>query len=229
MRPVTKGAAPHKYKKYQDAIGDLEDRLGLFCSYCEERFSSALEVEHVSPKSRGGALTDWKNFLLACKTCNTLKGKQAASQKSALWPDKDNTFLVFEYKAGGFVVVKKNLPPATAKLASELMKLVKLDRHLSTPGKKPTKRDKRYRLREKRWTAALEVKAIYSRAKANNPRDAVRMVVIAASGLGFFSVWMTVFHDVPAVRKALIKEFTGTATDCFDAKGAPLTRPNGRI
>jgi hypothetical protein len=51
-----------------------------------------------------------------------------------------------------------------------------------------------------------------------NLNDAFRrQVVRTALGHGFFSIWMTVFHDDVAVRRLLIDEFAGTATDCFDA------------
>lgn len=55
MRPVTRVIAPAIYKKYQDAIGDLEECFGLYCSYCERRFPALLAVEHVSPKSSDAA------------------------------------------------------------------------------------------------------------------------------------------------------------------------------
>lgn len=51
MRPVERGSAPQAYTKYEDAIGDLEERLGIYCSYCERRLPVSLAVEHVVPKT----------------------------------------------------------------------------------------------------------------------------------------------------------------------------------
>lgn len=228
MRPVAKGDAPNVYAKYQDAIGDLEDVLDLYCSYCERRFPAGLEVDHVSPKSLGGALTDWKNFLLGCKTCNTAKGKKAASEHTSLWPDIDNTFLAITYSAGGFISPAANLVAPTDALAAELVRLVGLDRHGGTKGKKPTKRDKRWSQRDKIWKLATEMKTDYQTVAVAQPQQALNFVVNAAQGYGFFSVWMTVFADKPEVCAALVLAFKGTAPDCFQ-QGAAIKRATGRI
>lgn len=226
MRPVQKGTAPKTYAKYQDAIGDLENVLGDYCSYCEQ--STALEVEHVSPKSLGGALTDWDNFLLACKACNVAKSDTPASVNTSLWPDNDNTFLAIRYSAGGFISVAPNLPVGVPALAAELIALLKLDRHDSTPSKKPTKRDKRSKKRADIWSAAEAAKADYLIVVGNHPQEALNAVLRGALGYGFFSVWMTLFHDVPAVCQALVAAFKGTAQDCF-MNGNAVHRPGGRI
>jgi 5-methylcytosine-specific restriction endonuclease McrA len=104
MRPVTRSAAPRTYTKYQDAIRDLENCFGCYCSYCERRFPACLAVEHVSPKSLDpGRETDWTNFLLGCVNCNSSKGATLTNDQAFLWPDKDNTLKAIEYKAGGLV------------------------------------------------------------------------------------------------------------------------------
>lgn len=46
------------------------------CAYCGGRFSAAsLEMEHVTPSSRGGATT-WQNVVAACRACNQRKGNR---------------------------------------------------------------------------------------------------------------------------------------------------------
>jgi hypothetical protein len=46
------------------------------CAYCGGRFSAAsLEMEHVTPSSRGGA-TIWQNVVAACRACNQRKGNR---------------------------------------------------------------------------------------------------------------------------------------------------------
>jgi len=44
------------------------------CCYCGKRFlSSELNLEHILPRSRGGA-TDWNNVVTSCIPCNLKKG-----------------------------------------------------------------------------------------------------------------------------------------------------------
>lgn len=230
MRPVDKGQAPQPYARYQDAIDDLEACLDLYCSYCERRIPTGLEVEHISPKSKGGALLDWNNFLLACKTCNTAKGKKPASQATALWPDTDNTLMALDYTRGGFVSVRQGLSASIEPLAQKLVDLVNLTRHPQGSGKKPTKRDKRWDQREKLWSLAERKKAELAAAKAGGRAKAMENIVQIALGYGFFSVWMTVFDDVPVMKRKLVDAFKNTAQDCFaPADCSLLSRPNGRL
>jgi len=47
------------------------------CAYCGGRFNtSSLEMEHVTPSSRGGA-TVWQNVVAACRACNQRKGNRS--------------------------------------------------------------------------------------------------------------------------------------------------------
>ena len=74
MRPIDRGPAPRAYAEYGDSIGDLVDRLGRYCSYCERRLPTHLAVEHMAPKSlHEGRELDWCNFLLGCVNCNLSK------------------------------------------------------------------------------------------------------------------------------------------------------------
>ena len=156
MRPITRPDARKVYKKYQDAIGDLEDCFGTYCSYCERRFPGALAVEHVSPKSLDPARkTDWSNFLLSCGNCNSCKGAKPTNNTDFLWPDRDNTLKAFAFLAGGLVEPIKTLDPQIKAKAIALIELVGLDRHPGQPKpKKPKKRDMRYLEREEKWKLA---------------------------------------------------------------------------
>ncbi|MFW6060162.1 MAG: HNH endonuclease [Phycisphaeraceae bacterium] len=50
------------------------------CQYCGERFpSSELSLDHVQPRSQGGAST-WKNLVCACTRCNARKGGRTPQQ-----------------------------------------------------------------------------------------------------------------------------------------------------
>lgn len=46
------------------------------CAYCGGKFAaSALELEHVTPSSRGGT-SEWRNVVAACRACNQRKGNR---------------------------------------------------------------------------------------------------------------------------------------------------------
>jgi hypothetical protein len=64
---------------YALAAGPLETNMGRFCSYCEGFYATGLGVEHILPKAPFPAFyLAWENFLLACPSCNSLKGEQPA-------------------------------------------------------------------------------------------------------------------------------------------------------
>lgn len=235
MRPVHRGPVPFvagQPKNYKSATGaneDLEQRLGKFCSYCERRLhKGSIEVEHVSPKviDEDGRL-NWDNFLLACKTCNTVKLTKKTNVEAFLWPDRDNTFLAFVYSLGGFIKTSDGsvLDEENAMRAQNLIDLVGLDRNPAEGWPNPSPRDDRYEEREARWRFATLLKSKFQ----DTPED-VETIVEGAYQLGFFSVWMAVFHDVSAIRLALIEKFNGTKeANCFGKTGLPVPRPGGRI
>ena len=50
------------------------------CQYCTNYFDSqALTIDHVKPRSKGGANT-WTNLVAACKKCNQKKGDRTPEQ-----------------------------------------------------------------------------------------------------------------------------------------------------
>ena len=227
MRPVTRGPAPRAYARYQDAIGDLEDRLGTYCSYCERQLPASLAVEHVSPKSLDPAAErDWENFLLGCTNCNSVKGATPTAIADCFWPDRDNPVRALRYERDGSVQTRGGLPPAHVVMANKLVELVGLDRHGARPGApKPAPRDKRWRQRERIWRKAERCKQLLAKLGP----EARELVVEAAEGYGFFSVWLTVFADDLETKRALIAVMPGTATECFDSNANPVARPGGRI
>jgi 5-methylcytosine-specific restriction endonuclease McrA len=66
-------------------------RDGHVCQYCERHLPThQLSLDHVTPKSRGGATT-WENVVCACLKCNTKKGGRTpneARMKLARRPSK---------------------------------------------------------------------------------------------------------------------------------------------
>lgn len=62
--------------------GNLFRRDGYRCQYCGGQPGlKALTVDHVLPKSRGGA-TSWENCVIACVTCNGRKGDRTPAEIS---------------------------------------------------------------------------------------------------------------------------------------------------
>lgn len=236
MRPVVKGPAPQEaYNPYRDALEDLVDQIGSYCSYCEQVITHAPEVEHVQPKSLVPGLEhSWDNFLLGCKSCNSVKSNNPVDLNQIAFPDTDNTFLGLSYELDGHVKVSTLLPPYEAGLMASIVKLVKLHRHPDEAHRRdrPTKRDKRVELRLDVWEIAQYQLNLYESFLWNAEFSATLAEQITdylAPAKGFFSVWMTVFRNHPDILHKFIEAFPGTDPDCFDANGHPVSRPGGRF
>jgi uncharacterized protein (TIGR02646 family) len=231
MRPVVRGPAPRDsrgrvvaFADYQDAREYLIERIGTYCSYCEMRQPTPA-VEHIRGKAKNPHLRrEWKNFLLACWSCNSVKGTTMRRLQSFFWPDRDNTARAFAYLPGGRIVVAPNLPKTQKRIAEQTLLLTGINRDAST-SPPASDRDRRWRERLIAWTAAERCRTHYLSNPTSATADAVLMV---AAPTGFWSVWMAVFHDRPEIRQRLIKEFKGTATACF-RKGKACKRTGGRL
>lgn len=218
MRPIDKGKAPsEKFKRYQDAEPYLEERIGAYCSYCELPLQHAPEVEHKVAKSCGGDLTAWDNLLLSCKYCNTRKGAivAAGEAENYLWPDEDDTFHVFSYEQPIPCLNEAYLAtqaPALRKKAESLFHLVQLD-HVP---KCIEDKDRRDRERRKAMNYAVQSRQGLQGINDEADRQAYRQNILRlVESSGFFSVWMTVFHNDPEMMKDLIWIFPGTAKRFF--------------
>jgi uncharacterized protein (TIGR02646 family) len=230
MRPVLRGDSPQAvdFDNYRDAFGDLASRIGMFCSYCERRIATQLAVEHIQPKDGPHGHPDlkgrWENFLLGCVNCNSTKGAKDVVLANLLLPDRDNTAAAYEYTMDGKITVPTGLTAAQRAMAHRTLALTGLDKRASEVI------DSNGQLVAiDRVAQRMEVWLIAQVSKDDlqaNPNDAFRrQIARTATGHGFFSIWMTVFHDDPAVRKLLIKEFDGTATDCFDPNTTHIISP----
>lgn len=228
MRPVDRGTAPRAYTVHSQAIGDLEDRIGRYCSYCERRFEIGLHVEHVSPKLKVPARRlDWDNFLLACPNCNGVKSDTVTNEVDFLWPDKDNTMAAIRYRDGGLVEANADLDAAIQTNANKLIELVGLDRHPGQPAdKKPADRDQRYSDREKNWALAVRKREALKKNDSADFRETISELAVAS---GFFGVWCSVFVDDKDMRRRLVEaaELAGTARNCFDDDFVTIPRLGG--
>lgn len=227
MRPVEKGTPPvPAYAAYADAIGDLEVRLGRYCSYCERRLETHLAVEHVQPKSLvPAAALEWSNFLLACINCNSCKADEPIYLPDYLWPDLDNTLRAFRYKVGGIVEVDTSILPSLQIKATELMRLVGLDRvpGTSTP---PTSNDGRWNRRREVWLKATKAQQRLVLADSIGLRE---QIAETAQESGIFSIWWEVFAGDVDMRQRLRLAFAGTCPNSFDANGSLQGRPGGQL
>jgi 5-methylcytosine-specific restriction endonuclease McrA len=89
------------------------------CQYCGETVPySQLSLDHVVPRSRGGATT-WENVVTSCKPCNTQKGgrtPQEARMKLIRKPVKPKQSPLLALKLGNpkYEMWKTFLPHATS-------------------------------------------------------------------------------------------------------------------
>ena len=228
MRPVERGTAPRDYANYRNAIGDLENRLGKYCSYCERRLPTSLAVEHMAPKSiHPDREVEWDNFLLGCTNCNSVKDDVDIADDDILWPDRHNTMLALAYSPGGFVRLAAGLGPELRRRAQALVDLVGLDRHGWRGGQQPARRDLRWKDREEVWTIAERHRDTFE--SLNRSEEALGLILDVAKGYGCFSVWFAVFDRHVDVKLALIDAFSGTAESCFGQDGRLINRPGGAI
>jgi hypothetical protein len=232
MRPIRRGSSPRSgdFSNYADALPDLVSRMGPYCSYCERLIPAQLAVEHIQPKglpAYQGLIGRWENFLLACVNCNSTKKDKDVVLSDVLLPDRDNTFAAYLYDAGGGLQVSPGLSLIEQKRALATLALVGLQR----PGGSVVDANGRL-IALDRMSQRLEVwlKAQYARDELLplRPGDAVviNALVLLAQSTGFFSVWMEVFRDDPAICARLIDAFAGTRdSGCFDSQTAAPVQP----
>lgn len=226
MRPVERGPCPGDeagndvvFDEYNDARPHLIGRMGDYCSFCEMHLPGPA-VEHIRCKDKNpDLLCEWSNFLLACLSCNSTKGTMVDTQDDVdrhLWPHLHRTFDVFVYERDGIVRLADISDATLAAKARATEELVGLTRR---PGKgngltnRQVRRgsDRRYEKRREAWQEAVAAREDLGELDTPAMR---RRILDSARARGFWSVWMTVFHDDEAMQQALCDEaFAGTAND----------------
>jgi len=229
VRPVKRGASPQTddFADYAEAKPYLISRLGSYCSYCERKINTQLAVEHIQPKALPAyahKIVEWGNFLLACVNCNSTKKDKDVILADVLLPDRDNTCIAFQYTPDGMVKPTLGISAGLAKKAKDTLALSGLDKKINAVFDENGKQVAIDRVgqRMEAWLIAEDAK---SDVNANPTNQAVRKgAVRTALELGFFSIWMTVFHDDTDMLNRLIDAFPGTrASGCFDVKGKTVS------
>jgi hypothetical protein len=220
LRPVDKGPAPSTtFTQYENARGLLIVRIGEYCSFCEMHCDADLAVEHKLPKvyvKNQHLALDWINFLLACRNCNSTKGRKDIELQDSLWPDTENTFHALLYGPDAMIRVNPALNPQEQQQAQTLLNLVGVHR---IPKIDPQLQDRRWMNREEAWRLAVDARDDLQ--NLDTATDRKRIVQLAKAN-GYWSVWMTVFANDQQMLSALIRSFPGTSTACFDANGQCL-------
>lgn len=229
MRCVDKGINLSPYKKYRDAMPYLTGRLGWYCSYCEMEISNEPDVEHVQPKTKGGAADLLENFLLGCKKCNKIKSNKNPDRTNHLWPDQDNTFIAYEYYNEIFIrpaaIIIRTPNEALAKNTLELTGIDRLPKKIHNPSK-AMKRDSRWQKRKTAWGKAQRALTYWLRNPTNELCD---QIAETAESSGFYSIWVQFFSGEPLVLAAIKSKFLNTYEPIPDGLGGFVLRPNGRF
>lgn len=232
MRPVVRGDVPKdenddpvEYDDYKDARDDLIDRMGDFCSYCEVALHSQVDVEHVVPKSLDADLElKWTNFLLACTNCNSIKSNKAVVLNQFYWPEQDNTLRAFFYEQDQPPQIVEDDDDVDTDQAQRTLDLTGINRDPTHP--RFSDRDRRWLKRMNAWSLAEQARTWIGENDSGQIRS---MAVELAKGIGFWSVWFTVFKDDTDMRRRLIDGFPGTETLCFADDMTLEPRPGGSI
>lgn len=66
------------FKNIELSRKNLHRRDSFRCQYCGRKYT-ALTIDHIIPKSRGGA-DSWENLITACVQCNNKKGSQTPEE-----------------------------------------------------------------------------------------------------------------------------------------------------
>ncbi len=243
MRPVRRGVSPREsdYSDYKDAKTELVSRISSgwinekhvasYCSYCERKIDTNLAVEHIEPKNgkfaKPNLIGRWSNFLLACVNCNSTKGAKKVDLKNIFLPDRDNTFIAFEYLEDGSVIPNKSLSSKDTAIANKTLTLLGLDKTLRETYDARDNliaQDRASQRMNILGTAEYSLEG-YERNLGNE--TVANLIVNNMIHSGFFSVWMKVFHAYPEMKNRFIDAIHGTrVSGCFNLDTSDAVSPH---
>jgi uncharacterized protein (TIGR02646 family) len=225
MRPVNRGSE-HAHP-FESQLEKLRHQVGPFCSYCEH--PDPRSKDHIRPKHRYPELEFvWENLLLACDSCNGLKGDRDVVLEDIYLPDRDNTYAAFVYPCDGSIRPRDPDDRRAINLL-DLLGMLEVGDH---PDLDAFERWMKGKLRNQQratvWGIACDAKR---KKRKNASEQSKKSILKTVRTHGHFSIWMTVFHDDPEMLVAFIHAFPGTALECFDDEGGSKSPrpPNGRI
>ncbi|MBL0385294.1 HNH endonuclease [Tumebacillus sp. ITR2] len=234
MRPIEKSRHPRDHQQqiltfptYQHARGPLLETIGSYCSYCERPLSNPAVEHKMCRQHHPHFELKWNNFLLSCTNCNSTKAHHNhLVLLDCIWPDRDNTYLAFVYTAGGNIEVNSNLPTLIQERAQRTLDMTGIHRKPSLDiAVNPTFPDQRWKKRREAWNEATDARQdLQEDLGTPNEAKMKKHIINQAKATGYWSIWMTVFHDDPDMKKRLIDAFTGTSSTCFDATQQPVPR-----
>jgi len=200
MRPLSRGPSRRTYLTYKSYHDDLFAAYGPFCAYCEKK-DHDLDIEHVEPKSKVPTKkTSWSNLLLACATCNRdFKKAWNHNRNGYVFPDLDETLKVFHYRGDGTIA-------ALTAAAGAMRNLCGLNRDAAISNRRDVLK------------RAIDTKREVL-AGIRRPEDVIGWAVT----MGHWSVWVSVYHDVPAMMTLLSdpQHFPGTRAAFHHPRNRP--------
>ncbi|MFA0960507.1 HNH endonuclease [Roseivirga sp. BDSF3-8] len=214
---------PISYSDYANFRGALIQRMGQYCSYCDQKLPASLAVEHVQPKSLTPELeVEWTNFLLGCANCNSSKGDTPINLDDYLWPDIHNTHMAYVYNSDGSIDVSADLEPEIQHRAQNTLDLVGLQKNPN----RPSVSDRRWKNRTVTFNKAFSCRLLVDEAvsNGNDLNYIVSLIGELAPESGFFSIWFKAFTGYPTVQEVLVENFIGTDRNAFDENLIPKKR-----
>ncbi len=227
MRSIDKGVNLIPFRNYRDAMPNLVARVGCYCCYCEMEISNEPDIEHVQPKSNGGAVYLWENFLLGCKKCNDIKSNKNPDRNNYLWPDEDNTSAAYEYNEI-FVKAIPGLAAPISAYAQNTLTLTGIDRVPSNIVK-PTKKDKKDPRWQKRKVAWGKAQRAYTNWQTNRSQELAETIGELAHSSGFYSIWVKIFASEPLVLQSIKMLYPSTYEPIANPLGGFVLRHGGRF
>lgn len=242
MRPVERGSIPTQANGTPKTVSDYKNwridliaRLGNYCSFCEMTLNDSPQVEHVIAQDIDDTKAlEWTNLLLACGACNRSKSNKPCPKTTHYLPTEHNTFLSFRLskttnprqqdEPASFVIVNTQLQTHQQVKAQNTLDLCQLHSDSTAKGSELRVTDLRWRYRLEAINNAELWRKEWDDWGYNNATRFIQLMLTAAKAKGFWSAWFEIFKDVSIIRETFVKQFAGTAVNCFDSHFLPINR-----